>query len=913
MDADGGAGAGTGAAGLGVDPTVGLPEAEATARFLRHGPNELPPPPRAPWPIRLLRLLAEPMSVLLIAAAAVDAFGLREPADASAILAIVVLNAAIAFLQEGKAAQALEALRRMESPRARVLRDGLVREVPARELVPGDVVLLAPGDRVPADLRLVEATLLEVDESLLTGESLPVPKSPTAPEGAGLSERPATTFSGTVVTRGTGRGIVVATGRSTELGRIAERLETREPMTPLQRELRDLTLRLGTIAVVVAGGVFALIAARTGLSGEGLQRAFLAGVALAVAAVPEGLATVVTVALALGVRRMAARGAIVRRLAAVETLGAATAILTDKTGTLTENRMRLEAAAAVGLPPGPFGALPPEVRAAAERAAVLCNDAELDPPSGDPLDVALLEAVGAEGVRGIRGTHALLATLPFEAERRRMAAAVRGPDGAVTLLVKGAPEVVLDLCSRAATAAGEAPLGPEERLRLARVVDELAAAGMRTLALADRRLPGPPGDLEGAERDLRFVALVGLRDPVRPQARAAVEEARRAGIRVAMVTGDHAGTAAAIAREVGLLEGEGGVRTGAELRAEGLPEDPLAVPVYARVDPDQKLALVEALQARGHVVAVTGDGVNDAPALRRAEIGVAMGRRGTDVAREAADLVITDDDLATIVHAVREGRGIYDNIRKVVDYLVGGNLSEIAVVVGALALFPALGVPLLPLQLLWINLLTDGPPAIALGVDAIDPRVMDGPPRPRGQQLLSGRRLLVLARRAALMAGASLGALAVARFAWGEPWAHARALAFTVLVVAHLLYAFAVRRPPGDPPSLRRLTSNRWLLVGVAAGLALQLGAIVWPPARDVLGTAPLAPREWGLVLVAGLFPISLMLLEGAGRRRGRGSARAPDRRGPRPPRAGGRRPGTLGPPEPGPPAGPRAPRAGHA
>ncbi|HXF71085.1 MAG TPA: cation-transporting P-type ATPase [Actinomycetota bacterium] len=863
--------AGAEAAGLGVDPAVGLTEAEARARLRRHGPNELPPPPRVPWPIRLLRLLGEPMSVLLIAAAAVDAFGLREPVDASAILAIVALNAAIAFLQEGKAAEALEALRRMESPRARVLRDGVVREVPARELVPGDVVLLAAGDRVPADLRLVEATLLEVDESLLTGESLPVTKSPGAPEGVGLSERPATAFSGTVVTRGAGRGIVVATGAGTELGRIAAHLGAPEAMTPLQRELRGLTLRLGAIAVAVAAGVFALIAVRTGLSGEGLQRAFLAGVALAVAAVPEGLATVVTVALALGVRRMAARGAIVRRLAAVETLGAATAILTDKTGTLTENRMRLEAAATADLPPGPFGALPPRARAAAARVAALCNDAALDPPSGDPLDVALLEAVGSEEVRRLRASHALLGALPFEAGRRRMTVAVRGPDGAVALLVKGAPEVVLDLCSRAATAAGEAPLGPGERLRLAGLVDELAATGMRTLALADRPLPGPPADLEEAERELRFVALVGLRDPVRPQARAAVEEARRAGIRLAMVTGDHAGTAAAIAREVGLLEGEGGVRTGAELRAAGLPEDPLAVPVYARVDPDQKLALVEALQARGHVVAVTGDGVNDAPALRRAEIGVAMGRRGTDVAREAADMVITDDDLATIVHAVREGRGIYDNIRKVVEYLVGGNLSEIAVVVGALVLFPALGVPLLPLQLLWINLLTDGPPAIALAVDAIDPRVMERPPRPRGERLLSGRRLLVLVRRAALMAGAPLGALAVARFAWGEPWAHARALAFTVLVVAHLLYAFAVRRPPGDPPSLRRLASNPWLLAGVGAGLALQLGAIVWPPARGVLGTAPLTPREWGLVLAGGLLPVSLMLLEGASRRRARG------------------------------------------
>ncbi|HXF36600.1 MAG TPA: HAD-IC family P-type ATPase, partial [Actinomycetota bacterium] len=513
--------------------------------------------------------------------------------------------------------------------------------------------------------------------------------------------------------------------------------------------------------------------------------------------------------------------------------------------------------------PGPLSSLPERVGVAAVEIAVLCNDAELEPPSGDPVDVAVLEAVGRHRVAEVRDGATRLGEVPFEAGRRRMTVLIRRREGGAALLVKGAPEVVLERCARAAAADGDVPLGPGERERVLRAAADLAATGARTLALADRPLPELPEDINAAEHDLRFVALLALRDPVRPQAPAAVEEARRAGIRVAMVTGDHAGTAVAIASEVGLADATTMVVTGNDLRRTGIPEDPLSSPVYARVDPDEKLGLVEALQARGHVVAVTGDGVNDAPALRRADIGVAMGRRGTDVAREAADMVITDDDLATIVHAVREGRGIYDNIRKVVDYLVGGNLSEIAVVVGALVLFPELGVPLLPLQLLWVNLLTDGPPAIALSVDPIDPAVMDRPPRLRGARLLSVRRLLVLAGRASLMAGASLTALAVARFAWDEPWGHARAVMFTVLVVAHLLYAFAVRRPSDARPSVRRLVSNPSLLLGVTAGLGLQLGAILWPPAREILGTAPLTGREWALVLGAGILPFLLMLLEG--------------------------------------------------
>ncbi|HXF36394.1 MAG TPA: HAD-IC family P-type ATPase, partial [Actinomycetota bacterium] len=395
-----------------TEPASGLSTADARARLAEYGPNELPPSRRVPWPVRILRLLAEPMSILLIAAAVVDAVGLGQTVDAAAILAIVALNAAIAFFQEGKAAAALEALRSMESPRARLLRDGSPTEVPAREVVPGDVVLLSAGDRIPADLRLLEASMLEIDESLLTGESLPVAKTPGATDGSGIAERPGMAFSGTVVIRGVGRGVAVVTGPRTELGRIAERLREREPATPLQRELRATTFRLGAMAIVIAVGVFGLTLARMGFTEESLQRSFLASVALAVAAVPEGLATVVTVALAVGVRAMAARGAIVRRLAAVETLGAATVILTDKTGTLTENRMRLEAAATIDRPPGPLASLPDRAWTTATEIAALCNDAELDPPSGDPMDVAVLEAVGSYRVADLRRRATRLGEVP---------------------------------------------------------------------------------------------------------------------------------------------------------------------------------------------------------------------------------------------------------------------------------------------------------------------------------------------------------------------------------------------------------------------------------------------------------------------------------------------------------------------
>ncbi len=856
---------------LQTDPQRGLTDDQAQQRLERTRPNELPAHKPRALSARFAAQLTDPMALLLVIAAAISGIALREALDAIVIGAIVVLNAVIALVQEGKAERALDALKRLETPMASVLRADQPRRIPARELVTGDIVLLAAGDKVPADVRLIDTESLEVDESLLTGESLTVSKQPDAIAdlAAPLSERAAMTFSGTLVTRGTARGAVVATGSGTALGAIAAALSGPPGSTPLQEELRHLTSRLGILAVTIAAAVFALAAWR---QTSAIEQAFLSAVALAVAAVPEGLATVVAVALALGVRRMATRGAIVRRLPAVETLGSTTVILTDKTGTLTENHMRWEGTFLASRTRLDIRSRTPAAVIAAD-IAVLCNDAPPDAAFGDPVDIALLEAVGTEAVKAIRARSPRLSEVPFDSERKRMSTLHRGEEGFL-LAVKGSPESIIERSLSAIDSAGTAfPLHDEERAALRRSVDEMAGRGARVLALACRKLDGQPDDIETEEDGLTFVALAELRDPLRKEAPSAVASARSAGIAILMVTGDHPGTAASIAGEVGIAA-TGEVMTGRDLRERGVPSDPLATPVYARVDPSDKLSLVEALKRRGHVTAVTGDGVNDAPALRRADIGVAMGRGGTDAAREASDMIVTDDNLATIVGAVREGRAIYDNIRKVVEYLVAANLSEIVVVVTALLMFPGLGVPLLPLQLLWINLVTDGLPAVALGIDPPDPRLMERRPRRETDRLLNPARLRRLLARGVLLAVASLATLVVSHHVWGYSWAHARGTMFTALAASQLLYALAVRKPAGwkvrsEGPlrTLRLILANRWLLVGIACGLVLQIIVATWSPLGAVFDVSPLGADEWILVTASAALP-SVIIAAALGYRR---------------------------------------------
>jgi Ca2+-transporting ATPase len=838
---------------LRADLGAGLTDAEAANR-LANGRNELPTAARASLGRRIWNHVREPMSLLLVAAAIVSLVALRHPRDAVAITAIVILNIVIAMVQEERAESALEALRSAAAPTAVVLRSGKPITIPAAEVVPGDVVLLAAGDRVAADLWITDSWSLEVDESALTGESLAVAKAP-ASDGdmtLPLGDRTWLAYAGTVVTAGSGRGLVVATGPHTEVGRVATHLQRDSPPTPLQRQLARLSARLGQAAIAIALVVFGLILLRLRGNSDAVEQAFLGAVALAVAAVPEGLPTVVTLSLALGVRRMARHGAIVRNLPAVETLGSTTVLLTDKTGTLTQNRLQMSeviAGEAGSTIREPTAALQDRVR----RVCALCNDATIDPPQGDPVEIALLEGFDPAEIQRLRGAFPRVGNLPFDSRRKMMSTLHQAADG-FELLTKGAPEAVLAVSAWVLTGGGgQRLLTEQDRSRLLGTVDRLAAAGSRVLALAIRTLDDFPSDLAAAEEELVLLALVALHDPLRAEAAATVKNVTDAGVQLVMVTGDHVGTASAVARSAGLTYNDDQVLTGSQLRVNGLPTDLNSVRVYARVDPEQKLDLVEAFQSTGHVVAVTGDGVNDAPALRRANIGVAMGRGGSQVAREAADLVITDDDLNLVSRAIREGRGIFDNIRKVIDYLVGGNLSEISVLLAGLAFFPDLGIPLFPLQLLWINLLTDGLPALALGFDRHREDLLYRSAFSSAAQLLSLRRLAVLGIRALVLAGGAIAALIAVRNGGGS-WEEARTAMFTALVAAHLLYAYVVRLPVGSNHFNPRLAA------AAAAGLLLQIGTIVGP-FRDVFGVVTMDGQAWVISALGGLLPVAVLAL----------------------------------------------------
>ncbi len=830
----------------------GLTATDAAARLVERGPNELPRPDRPTLAKRFVRELREPMALLLVAAASISGVLLGEAIDAIAILTIVVVNAVIALVQEGRAERVLEALEDLEAPHARVVRDGRRSVVDARDLVVGDVVVIQAGDRVPADLTVLLSDAMEIDESILTGESLAVAKQADGADGSGVSigDRDGVAHAGTLVARGSGLGRVQATGPDTSLGAIATHLRAirREP-TPLQQQLSGLTRRLGIAAVFVAAAVFAL----TMLVQEsaGPDEAFLTAVALAVAAVPEGLAAVTTVALALGVGRMATRGAIVRRLAAVETLGATDVLVIDKTGTITENRMQV---AAILTPDGATvqpGEGSASLRSALRRIVVLCSDATLDPPTGDPTERALLVVADTSEIEADRAAAPRLASAPFTSERKRMGT-IHQLDERLTLLVKGAPEVVIPRSATWLRDGESTALHDEDRARLESATQECAARGERVLALAQRELTSLPADPEDAEHDLVLVALVALRDPPRSSAASSVAGVRAAGMSLIMATGDHPATARAIAAEVGFDDAR--VMTGRQVRTEGLPADPTSVDIYARVDPDQKLELVTRLQGLGHTVAMTGDGVNDAPALRRADIGVALGETASDVAREAADLVITDDDLATIIAAVREGRAIWDNLRKVIDYLVTSNLAEVMVVVATILLVPALGVPLFPLQLLWINLLTDGLPALALGVDPVSTDVMAQQPRRRDSQLLDMPHLRRLASQSVVLAVGALAALLAAHHVLELEADAARTVLFTTLVLAQVIFAFVVRgrgQRPAEP--------NRWLRRSALAALLLQALIIVFPPAQTVFRTVVPPLGGWILILVGGVLAPGLL------------------------------------------------------
>ncbi|HEY7250039.1 MAG TPA: cation-transporting P-type ATPase [Methylomirabilota bacterium] len=794
---------------LGTDMADGLSEEEAQERLVRVGPNALERARRPPYAEIALRQLGDPLVALLVAAAAVS-FAIGDRVEGIAIAVIVVLNGLLGFGQELGAERALIALRGTLQQRATVIRRGRERALPAENLVPGDLVVLREGERVPADGRLVRAAGLAVDESQLTGESVPVAKSVAAvASNAPLADRTSAVFAGTAVTRGRATALVTATGPRAEVGRVASlAAEAKPPPTPLQRRLRGLTRVMVGVGVVITVGLAAVRLAQ----GAPVDDAFLLGVSVAVAAVPEGLAATVTIALALGARRMAERGAIVRRLPAVETLGSATVVASDKTGTLTENRLRLAAVAAA---PG---------RSEEEllRAAVLASTARLaeedgsEPRvAGDPVEGALLLAAREQGMppERLRAGLSQLRELPFDPERKRMTL-LYTEDGALHAYMKGAPEAVL--------ARSRAP--EPARRELEERAEAWASEGLRVLAVAQRELESADVSDEELERGHALLGLVALSDPLRPAARQAVQDALAAGLRLQILTGDHPATAHAVARALGLSDEA----------------------VSARVTPGDKLRLVEALQQEGEVVAVTGDGVNDAPALRRSDVGVAMGRSGTEAAREAADLVLTNDDFSTIVAAIREGRTIADNVRKFVAFLLSANFGE--VLLFAVVVLAGLGVPMTVVQVLIVNVVTDGLPAVALAQDRPPPSVTNRPPE-RGDVLFTRASWLALGLVGTIVGAAAVGGFLAGRAMDGDA---ARTMAFATVALSELFLVFAVRSPL--QPAWREPV-NVLLLASVAVSAGLVALAIYLPGLHDPLGTVALDATELAVVVALALVP----------------------------------------------------------
>jgi P-type Ca2+ transporter type 2C len=890
---------------FGSDERRGLSGQEAGARLQHYGPNELETEKPVPAWRRFLAQFQDPLIILLLVATAISV-GLwvyeRDtalPYEGLTIFAIVLLNGILGYGQEARAERAVAALRAMSANEATALRDGERQSVPAAELVPGDVVLIEEGDTIPADARLIESTALQTMEASLTGESLPVSKD-VAPveEEAGLGDRHNMVFSGTAATYGRGKAVVTATGMHTELGNIAGLLSrTEEVTTPLQKELDRVGKLLGGIVLVIA----AVVVVTTLLVEEirdfaAFLDVLIFGVALAVAAVPEGLPAIVTTTLALGVRRMAQRNSIVRKLPAVETLGSATVIASDKTGTLTKNEMtvrtvvtasgRVDITGTGYTPEGELlrGGRPlqePPLRTEVERtlsAADRANNAVLQEHDGrwsvqgDPTEGALIVAARKAGLSAdaLGSRFERVGEVPFSSERKMMSTVHEDAEKPERLIVftKGAPDVLVPRCSHELVGGEAHTLTDERRQEIRAAGERLASEALRTLGVAFRSLP--PDALERevdgrVEWDLVFLGVVGMIDPPREEAKEAVARAKGAGIRPVMITGDHPQTASAIARELNITEEDRAI-TGAELEkldGEALERTVLECAVYARVNPEHKLRIVDALQKNGDVVAMTGDGVNDAPALKTADIGVAMGITGTDVSKEAADMVLTDDNFASIVAAVEEGRSIFANIQKFLRFLLSSNIGEVLTVflgvllAGLIGLTAAAGegalvLPLLATQILWINLITDGAPALALGLDPADPEVMDRPPRPKGSGVITGRMWFGIAFVGIIMA---TGTLLVLDF--GLPGGliqgsgdlpYARTMAFTTLVLFQLFNAPNARSD--ERSAFHRLFRNPWLRGALVLSLALQILVVYAPFLQPAFGTVGLSLTDW-LVCVA--------------------------------------------------------------
>ena len=891
---------------VGSDGEAGLSSAEASARLARVGPNRLDAADMVPAWRKLLAQFADPLIYLLLAAIVVSIIAwLLEgatgaPVEAIVIAAIVIANGVLGFAQERSAEQAVAALQRMAAPTAHVVRDGLEQPIAAEAVVPGDILVLGEGNAISADGRLLRAASLTVAEASLTGESEPVLKeSAVLPAPASLGDRLNMVFSGTAVTRGRGRAVVTATGMATEMGRIAELLgATEEERTPLQREIdlvgRTLGIAVILIALVVVGAI--LLTSEIAWP-SGLVEVLLLGVSLAVAAVPEGLPAILTVILAIGVQRMARQHAIVKKLSSVETLGSASVICSDKTGTLTRNEMTIQrivtrsgavTVSGIGYEPEgdltaegeplQIGPLRSEARAVLGGGS-LANDAILRQEEGawvvhgDPTEAAFLVAerkLGTTEERSERFTRR--GEIPFSSERKLMSTleADAAHEGEILLMTKGAPDILLARCTRERVGTADAPLTDGRRSEILAAIDRLADDALRTLAVAYRPLDTaePPAADDSLERELVFAGVVGMIDPPRPEVAASIAEAHGAGLRVVMITGDHARTAARIAADLGIVSSDE-ARSGAaalsgqeldRLDSGALRDRARTVSVYARVSPEHKLRIIDALRADGNIVAMTGDGVNDAPALKSADIGVAMGITGTDVSKEAANMILADDNFATIVSAVREGRAIFSNIRRFLRYLLSSNAGEVftmffgvigASLIGLDMAGEGVVAPLLATQILWINLLTDSAPALALGFEPPPADVMRYPPRKLTDRVIDREMQVGVVFVGLVMAAATLltidlglpGGLIEGSSSLDE----ARTMGFTVLVLAQLFNAFNSRS--ARQSAFRNLFTNARLFGAISLSLVLQVLVVHLPFLNQAFGTVPLSPIDWALCL----------------------------------------------------------------
>ena len=863
---------------LDTDPDQGLSQGEGARRLAGYGENKLEKAKPPGLFRQVLAQLRDPMILVLLAAAALSFFagGGQDWLDTAIILLIVVFNTVISVSQEDNARKALEALEKLAAPRARVLREGVERRLESTHLVPGDILLLEAGDYVPADGRILWAAGLQTDESAMTGESLPVHKraGDGLPPDTPLAERKNMVIGGTVVTGGRAKVVVTATGMQTEMGKIAGLLLRQgQGETPLQRKMKEVSRVLSLVCV----GVCAVMFGVGMLQHRDILDMFLTAVALAVAAIPEGLPAIVTIVLAVGVGRMARRNAIIKRLPAVETLGCASVICSDKTGTLTKNQMTV---LEVWTPA-------PALRDRALTLGTLCGDAQEGPGGyiGDPTETAIAQAAAQAGLEKatLERDMPRRGEAPFDSVRKRMATCHALPNGEALVAVKGAPEAVLARCTHLLGAQGPRPLTDGDRRRIAQVGGDLAGQALRVLAVAQRLQPTLPKSMaaESLEAELTFVGLIGMMDPPRPEVRQAVDRCAGAGIRPVMITGDHKDTAVAIAKQLNIYRPGDKAIDGAGLDflpQETLEEEIEAFSVYARVTPEHKMRIVQAWQRRGHVVAMTGDGVNDAPALKAADIGCAMGKTGTDVAKGAADMILTDDNFATVVAAVEQGRGIYANIRKAIHYLLSCNIGEILTIFLA-TLLPVSQAPLSPVQLLWLNLVTDSLPALALGMEPVEKTAMTQPPRGKEEPLFSRAFSRRLAWQGALVGGITLLAYGLGFHLTGT-FAVANTMAFATLTFSQLFHAFDVR---SETTPLFRLgvLSNKAMNKAFLAGAALQAAVLLAPPLQGAFSVVPLALEQWGMVLALALTPLVVCEIEKALRRARAGRRAAREEKSP--------------------------------